>query len=76
MIYSYNGTNEKCPVPLVQTRLLLKKMSDGDLCIIKINDKGSIQDIPRLLIKQKYKYSQLVDENGNVEITIQSKLLK
>ena len=74
MIYSYNGTNEKCPVPLVQTRLLLKKMCYGDICIIKINDTGSIQDIPKLLIKQKYKYNQLLDENGNVEITIQSKL--
>jgi TusA-related sulfurtransferase len=74
MIYSYNGTSKKCPVPLVQTRLLLKKMCYGDICIVTINDKGSIQDIPKLLIKQKYQYSQSVDENGNVEITIQNKL--
>jgi len=73
MIYSYNGTNEKCPIPLVQTRLLLKKMSLNDSCIIMVKDQGSIQDITKLLSKNNYKFSQQFNDNGNLEITIQSK---
>lgn len=73
MIYSYNGTDEKCPVPLVQTRLLLKKMLDDDSCIIRVKDKGSIQDIPKLLIKLGYNHSLQLDESGIVKITIQNK---
>ena len=70
MIYKYDGSREKCPVPLVNLRLLLKKMHQGDQCIITINDTGSINDIPKLLAKQGYCYREQVIENGIVEITI------
>jgi tRNA 2-thiouridine synthesizing protein A len=58
MIYEYDARSEKCPVPLVQLRLLLKKMSDSDSCLLKISDRGSIQDIPKLLTKNGYTYKQ------------------
>ncbi len=71
MIYSYDGTEEKCPVPLVQTRLLLKKMTLGDQCLIVLKDKGSIVDIPKLLIKQGYDFKQQALEHGVVKIYIE-----
>jgi TusA-related sulfurtransferase len=70
MIYKYDGRGEKCPVPLVNLRLLLKKMLVGDLCIITIDDRGSINDIPTLLDKQGYHYQRYIDDNGVVEISI------
>jgi len=72
MIYKYDGTGEKCPVPLVQLRLLLKKMHAGDKCIVTINDSGSLKDIPKLLKKQGYQYSEKNDVNGVVQICIQA----
>ena len=70
MIYKYDGRGEKCPVPLVKLRLLLKKMQDGDQCIITIDDSGSIKDIPKLLDKQGYFYQKQTTEMGIVEISI------
>ena len=70
MIYEYDAKSEKCPVPLVQLRLLLKKMSDSDSCLLKISDQGSIQDIPKLLTKQGYTYKQSWLEKNSLELFI------
>ena len=70
MIYKYDGRGEKCPVPLVNLRLLLKKMQKSDQCIIIIDDTGSIKDIPKLLDKQGYFYREQVIDNGIVEISV------
>ena len=71
MIYKYDGVGKKCPVPLVQLRLILKKMQLGDQCTITIDDSGSIKDIPKLLNKQGYDYGEKITDNGIVEIKIQ-----
>ena len=70
MIYKYDGRGKKCPIPLVQLRLLLKKMQCGDQCVITIDDKGSIQDIPQLLTKQGYFYQMKAIGSGIIEISI------
>jgi TusA-related sulfurtransferase len=73
MIFEYDGSNEKCPVPLVNLRLLLKKMGKGDLCILILSDKGSIEDIPKLLNKLGYSYNQNTFGDGKVKVTISVK---
>ncbi|RHW77383.1 sulfurtransferase TusA family protein [Colwellia sp. RSH04] len=73
MIHKYDGTQEKCPVPLVNMRLILKKMAVDDQCVIRINDLASVSDIPKFLIKQGYCYSQQTIANGIIEITIENK---
>lgn len=70
MIYKYDGRGEKCPVPLVNLRLLLKKMKLGDECHIIINDAGSNTDIPRLLNRQGYSFQLNTMKNNVVEISI------
>ncbi len=72
MIYKYDGIGEKCPVPLVQMRLLLKKMQFGDQCIITINDTASLNDIPKLLKNLEYNFSEKSLGKGVVEITIKA----
>lgn len=70
MIYKYDGKGQKCPVPLVNLRFLLKKMHQGDQCIILIDDIGSINDIPKLLDKYDYCYqTQTIDGTVEIEIT-------
>ena len=73
MIFEYDASGEKCPLPLVNLRLLLKKMKQGDVCILTITDKGSIEDIPKLLSKLGYCYNQSLIDNGRVRITLTSK---
>jgi TusA-related sulfurtransferase len=73
MVFEYDASDEKCPLPLVNLRLLLKKFKKGDICVFTIADKGSIQDIPKLLNKLGYRYNQSLIDNGKIIITIQSK---
>jgi tRNA 2-thiouridine synthesizing protein A len=70
MIYEYDARSEKCPVPLVKLRLLLKKMSNSDFCLLQISDQGSITDIPKLLTKQGYSYKQSWLEKNTLELFI------
>ncbi len=57
MIYQYDATKDKCPLPLVKMRLMLKKMTDEDSCIISIADEGSKSDIPKYLQEKGFQYS-------------------
>jgi tRNA 2-thiouridine synthesizing protein A len=70
MIYEYDASAEKCPVPLVQLRLLLKKMSNADFCLLRISDQGSIKDIPKLLMIQGYYYKESWLEKNTLELFI------
>lgn len=70
MLYQYDARAEKCPLPLVNLRVLLKKMSAGDSCIIQISDAGSKSDIPNLLTKQGYCFKKVVKQDY-LEIHIQ-----
>lgn len=72
MIYQYDASNEKCPLPLVKLRVILKKMSSGDTCIIRIADSGSLTDIPKLLTKLAFTFSQKTITGNITELTIKS----
>lgn len=71
MIYKYDARDEKCPVPLINLRLLLKKMVLGDECVVIISDAGSLNDIPKLLSKQGYCYQKYEMDNGIIKLNIQ-----
>lgn len=72
MLYEYDARTESCPLPLVKLRVILKKMSSLDSCLIQISDKGSKQDIPKLLKKQGYHFTHTQIDNNVVELCIQS----
>lgn len=72
MIYKYDGRGEQCPTPLINMRLLLKKMVKGDECIITINDHGSLSDIPTYLSKKGYQFNQ--QQLSKQEITLSIKI--
>jgi len=70
MIYQYDATQDKCPVPLVNLRLLLRKLTPNDSCLIRIFDKGSKKDIPVLLIRQGFYFEQRKVDEHIMELTI------
>lgn len=73
MIYEYDARNDKCPLPLVKLRVILKKMTDNDRCILLIADSGSKSDIPKLLDKYEYPYRMTPIENNAIKIQIESR---
>ncbi|WNC70716.1 sulfurtransferase TusA family protein [Thalassotalea psychrophila] len=66
----YDGRLEKCPLPLVKTKLLLKQLSTGQTLTLLLADPGSIQDIPRLLFKLNIPFEQILLAKQQVKITI------
>ncbi|MBO9490821.1 sulfurtransferase TusA family protein [Endozoicomonas sp. G2_1] len=70
MLYQYDATGDKCPLPLVKLRVILKKMQSGDSCLMQILDKGSKKDIPALLLRQGYQFSQRELANNVIELAI------
>jgi len=75
MIYEYDGRKDKCPLPLVKMRVMLKKMLASDECIVIIADSGSINDIPKYLDNKGYTYSQQPFD-GAIRIHIKSGTIK
>jgi len=72
MIYEYDASKDKCPLPLVNMRLMLKELNDGDTLILRIADKGSLSDIPKYLKTQGYQYSQSEIDCSIVELNIKT----
>lgn len=76
MLYEYDGTGEKCPLPLVKMRVILRKMKQGDTFLLKISDKGSIKDIPKLLTKQGYQFTEQYISHHVLQLMINEKNIK
>lgn len=73
MLYEYDATMEKCPLPLVKMRVILAKMELGDRFLIQISDSGSISDIPKLLSKKGYVFTQEYISNHVLQLLIEYK---
>ncbi|MBL4910200.1 MAG: sulfurtransferase TusA family protein [Alteromonadaceae bacterium] len=70
MLYNYDAYLDKCPLPLVKTRVFLKKMQAGDICLIRIYDQGSKKNILNYLTKFAWSYSQKIISDHGLEIEI------
>jgi len=57
-MYEYDAVNEKCPLPLVKMRVILKKMQIGDEFKMHIYDKGSKKNIINYLQKFSWVFEQ------------------
>jgi tRNA 2-thiouridine synthesizing protein A len=74
MLYKYDATTEKCPLPLVKMRVILKKMQQGDSCLLQISDKSSIKDIPKFLTKKGYQFTPQFLNDDVLQLLIKSHL--
>jgi TusA-related sulfurtransferase len=73
MLHEYDASNEKCPLPLVKMRVILRKMKTDDKCLIRITDKGSKNDIPKYLTRIGYPFSSTMFDTGIVELLIEKR---
>ena len=58
------------PSSTVNLRLLLRKLTPFDSCLIRLCDNGSKKDIPKLLMKQGFYFEQRKVNEHIVELTI------
>jgi len=74
-MYVYDSCKDKCPLPLVKTRVILKKMLPKESCLIKVCDKGSMKNIVSYLTKyqQQWHFSTRMLNERILEITIIAK---
>lgn len=56
MLIEYDATHEKCPLPLVTVKRHLRNLSSNDVLKVRIKDKGSLEDIPKLLTSMSYPF--------------------
>jgi len=70
MIYRYDGSQDKCPLPLVTVRVQLKTLEQGDEYIVLLKDKGSKQDIPKYLLEKGYDVQSREYSPQIIELTI------
>lgn len=73
MQFEYDASQDACPLPLVKLRVILKKMTVNDTCMIRIADKGSKQDIPKLLTQLGYHFTRAQIDSQVVELIITNK---
>jgi len=73
MLHEYDATKDKCPLPLVKMRMILKKMEFDDICLIRISDKGSLKDIPKYLASAGYVFTQRIVDMTSVELSIKNR---
>ncbi|QBY05614.1 sulfurtransferase TusA family protein [Thalassotalea sp. HSM 43] len=66
----YDGRNDKCPLPLVTTKLLLKKLASGEKAVVHLKDPGSLADIPAWLQTQRVRICQKTNADASVTLTI------
>ena len=70
MIYEYDASKDKCPLPLVKMRMMLKSLKPDDVVVIRIADKGSKSDIPHYLTQYGYQFTQLLINKSIIEFRI------
>ncbi|WP_025821399.1 sulfurtransferase TusA family protein [Shewanella marina] len=56
-IIDFSG--QRCPIPLVQTKLALKQLEHGQSIEIVLSDSGSRRDVPAFLKKSGYHVTQI-----------------
>ncbi|MGB0936611.1 MAG: sulfurtransferase TusA family protein [Colwellia sp.] len=66
----YDASEERCPLPLVNMRLMLKNMQKGCCLMLKVSDSSSKKDIPKYLDKHGYHYVTKKINLHLVEISI------
>ncbi len=72
-IMTYDGRQETCPLPLINTKLMLKKLQSGERLQILLNDTGSKSDIPNWLQRQGIEFTATVHANRDLELIIKKR---
>ena len=71
MEHTLNAVGKKCPMPVLLTKKVLKKMNTGDLLELIADDRGVLKDVPALLHRTGDKLVETREDNGNIILKIE-----
>ncbi|QYJ87723.1 sulfurtransferase TusA family protein [Shewanella mesophila] len=63
-------TAYRCPLALVKLKLALKHAGEGEVLQISLVDSGSRQDVPRFLLKLKYPFTELRNDDQMLVLSV------
>jgi TusA-related sulfurtransferase len=63
-------TAYRCPLALVKLKLALRQSGAGEELHVSIVDSGSRQDVPRLLKKLRYPYTELRNDDQMLVLSV------
>lgn len=69
-IIKYDARLERCPIPLIKTKLLLKSLDKGQALRILLCDSSSKQDIPKWMTTIGLKFTTIELSENDLEITV------
>lgn len=69
-IIKYDARSDRCPVPLVKTKLLLKSLDKGQALRILLCDSGSKQDIPKWMTSIGLPFITTQLSNNVLEVSV------
>ncbi len=61
---------DRCPMPLLKTKLALSKMSAGQVLRVEAGDSGSLKDIPQYVAMSNLTLVSQTDDNNVYIFTI------
>ena len=60
----------KCPMPILKTKKIIKKMESGQVLVMVADDSGAKADIPPLLRKTACTLVEMTEDSGVFTFTI------
>lgn len=69
-VLQYDGRKDICPVPLITTKLMLRKLQIGQSLQLFLQDPGSTRDIPNWLTRQNIEFITIDNGEKGIELTI------
>jgi tRNA 2-thiouridine synthesizing protein A len=68
--HSLDTLGLKCPMPVLKTKKIIKKMNPGEILEVMADDQGAKSDIPALLKKTGCTLENLKEDNGLLTFVI------
>ena len=65
-----DAREDRCPMPLLKTKLALSKMSAGEVLQVEASDAGSLKDIPQYVAMSNLTLVSQTDDNNLYIFTI------
>ena len=63
-------SNFRCPLPLVKTKLALKKATSGEQLHLILSDRNSKQDVPKYLKQKGYMVEESTNSHGHLNLFV------
>ena len=68
--YKLNALGQRCPIPIINAKKIIKKMVPGDILEIIADDVGAKEDVPALLRKTDCNLEEFKEEDEKLTFIV------